>query len=73
MQHHRQPIRTHLALHDVHNFLLNDCDEAHLRQALVHEHDELIQPILEYKSTTSDAFPDALIPLAQQFIKRLYS
>ena len=73
MQHHRQPIRTHLALHDVHNFLLNDCDEAHLRQALVHERDELIQPILEYKSTTSDAFPDALIPLAQQFIKRLYS
>ena len=71
LQQQTPPKRNHLSLHDIQNFLLNDCNEAHLRRALVLERNKLILPILEYKSTTSDAFPDALIPLAQQFIKRL--
>ena len=65
------PIRTHLSLQDVQHFLLGDCDEAHMRRALELECAELIQPILKTKTTTSDAFADVLMPLAQQFINRL--
>ena len=67
------PIRSDLSLQEVQNFLLEDCDEAELRQALGFDPMTLTKPLLEAKTTTVNMFPDVLIPLAQEFIKRLYN
>ena len=67
------PIRTHLSLQEVQHFLLEDCDEAELRMGLSYDPMDLIQPLFEAATTTSYAFPDPLVQLAQQFINRLYN
>ena len=73
LQQQPAPIRTHLSLQDVQHFLLEDCDEAELRQALSFDPMDLTQPLLEAKTTTANSFPESLVPMAQQFINRLYS
>ncbi|QNI50212.1 hypothetical protein SynRS9915_00490 [Synechococcus sp. RS9915] len=71
LQQQTAPSRTHLSLQDVQHFLLEVCNEADLRRALSQNPTELTQPLLEPKTTTADTFPEFLIPMAHQFIKRL--
>lgn len=72
LQQQPAPIRTHLSLQNVQHFLLGACDEADLRGASSLEPAALLQPLLQSNTiTTTDAFPEALIPLAQHFIQRL--
>ena len=74
LQQKTPPIRSHLSLQDVQHFLLEDCDEAELRRALSLDPTDLIQPLLEAKTTTTtNSFPESLVPMAQQFINRLYN
>ena len=73
LQQQPAPIRSHLSLQDVQHFLLEGCDEAELRRALCLNPTELTQPLLEPKTTTTNSFPESLVPMAQQFINRLYN
>jgi hypothetical protein len=73
LQQRTSPITNPLSLQEVQHFLLEDCDEAELRMGLSLDPMDLIQPLLEATTTTSYAFPESLVQLAQQFINRLYS
>jgi hypothetical protein len=73
LQQQSAPIRTHLSLQEVQHYLLEDCDESELRQALSFDPIDLTQPLLEAKTTTVKTFQEFLIPMAQQFINRLYN
>ena len=73
LQQQPTPIRSHLSLQDVQHFLLDDCDEADLRRAVSLNPTELTQQLLEAQTTTANSFPESLVPMAQQFINRLYN
>ena len=72
LQQQASPIRTTLSLQDVQHFLLAICDEADLKHALYNT--TISFKALSRKTTSSpNDFDQALVQLAQQFIKRLYS
>ena len=73
LQQQTAPIRSNLSLQDVQHFLLEDCDEAELRRALSFDPIDLNQPLLEATTTFTNSFPESLVPMAQQFINRLYN
>ena len=73
LQQQPTPIRSHLSLQDVQHFLLDYCDEADLRRAVSLNPTELTQQLLEAQTTTANSFPESLVPMAQQFINRLYN
>ena len=71
LQQQTNPVVTSLSLQDIQMFLLEACDEEVLRQTACLDRHSLTQPLLEPTTTTTESFPDPLIPLAQQFINRL--
>ena len=73
LQQQPAPIRSNLSLQDVQHFLLEDCDEAELRRALSLTPKNMTQPLLKAQTTTANSFPESLVPMAQQFINRLYN